>query len=370
MTARDDRRPGADDRADDRADGRADDPIAAPITPGQLVLHDLGTDSTLDMPAATPERIAAGSLGTANTVGSAPLAGASHGAPRPDGTLDLPASDRVDTADELAAGQVIGHFVIREKLGEGGMGTVLAARDADLGRPVALKVVKRGVDHPAYRARLLREAQVMARLEHPNVLRVYEVGSDRGRLFIAMELVDGVTLAAWLRVQRRPWREVLAMFAQVGAGLAAVHRAGLVHRDFKPDNVLVDREGRARVADFGLARLDPGTGVASPELALSLTRTGVLLGTPGYMAPEQYLDGNVDARADQFSFCVALAEALRGGRGRPKQLEDVHWGDVPRAVREVIARGSSVNAAERFASIDALLAALARAAGHRTLVLG
>src|SRR5215218_3607123 len=157
------------------------------------------------------------------------------------GTLDLPASDQVAAAGGLAPGQMIGHFVIRQRLGEGGMGIVVAGHDADLGRPVAIKLVRTEADHPAYRARLLREAQAMARLEHPHVVRVYEVGSDRGRLFVAMELVDGVTLSVWLRAQPRSWREVIAMFVQVGAGLSAVHRAGLIHRDFKPDNVLVDR---------------------------------------------------------------------------------------------------------------------------------
>ena len=282
-----------------------------------------------------------------------------RGTPAADGTLDLPASDRVDAAGSLDPGQKIGRFVIRSHLGEGGMGIVLAGHDPELGRPVAIKLVKPEVDRPAYRTRLLREAQALGRLEHPNVVRVYEVGSDRGRLFVAMELVDGVTLSEWLRARRRPWREVLEMFQQIGAGLAAVHRAGLIHRDFKPDNVLVDRDGRARVADFGLARLDPEQGVAtarSPELAVSLTRSGVMLGTPGYMAPEQQYGGSVDTRADQYSFCVALREALAGNR--TGKLDDASWGDVPYSLREVIARGLAYEAKDRFASMDALLLAL------------
>jgi len=288
--------------------------------------------------------------------------------PPPDGTLDLPASDQVPTNGALDPGQMIGHFVIRGHLGEGGMGVVVVGEDPDLGRRVAIKLVKSEIDHPAYRARLLREAQAMARIEHPNVVRVYEVGFDRGRLFVAMELVDGVTLTTWLRVQRRSWQEVVAIFQQIGAGLAVVHRAGFVHRDFKPDNVLVDRDGRACVADFGLARFDPERAAtpASPGLAASLTHTGMMLGTPGYMAPEQQLGGDVDARADQYSFCVALREALVGNR--PAQ-EGLDWGDVPRSLRAVIARGLAYDANERFASIDELLASLG-ARGERRGIVG
>src|SRR5688572_23661419 len=188
-------------------------------------------------------------------LGSAPTTPGPKATLAPDGTLDIPEGDVVAAGDALAPGAAISHFVVRKRLGEGGMGIVLACEDADLGRPVALKLVRSDVDHPAYRDRLLREAQAMARLEHPNVVKVYEVGSDRGRLFVAMELVDGQTLSAWLR-EPRSWREVVDMFLQIGEGLAAAHAAGLVHRDFKPDNVLVDRTHRARVADFGLARIE------------------------------------------------------------------------------------------------------------------
>jgi serine/threonine-protein kinase len=260
----------------------------------------------------------------------------------PDSTLDMPAVDTTTTSKELPA--ALGRFRVRKKLGEGGMGIVLDCEDADLGRRVAIKLVRTEADVPAYRARLLREAQAMARLEHANVVRIYEVGSEGGRLFIAMEYVDGVTLSAWLH-ERRSWRDVVDMFVQVGAGLAAVHKVGLVHRDFKPDNVLVDGTGRARVADFGLARLDGDT----PPL----TRTGVMMGTPGYMAPEQQFGSDVDARADQYSFCVALREALGG---RP--LDDQRWKAVPESVRAVVTRGLSYDPDERFASMDALIDAL------------
>jgi serine/threonine protein kinase len=224
---------------------------------------------------------------------------------------------------------------------------VYAGVDADLGRPVASKLVREQVDSEGYRARLLREAQAMARLEHPNVVRVYEIGHDRGRLFVAMELVEGETLTRWLAT-KRPWREIVEMFAQVGAGLSAVHRVGLVHRDFKPDNVLVDRGGHARVADFGLARLEASQAAASPMKAL--THTGAVMGTPGFMAPEQQFGADVDARADQYSYCVALREAL-GGKDSA----------APAPVRAIVSRGLSYDPNERFPSMDELLLALSRA---------
>jgi hypothetical protein len=156
------------------------------------------------------------------------------------------------------------------------------------------------------------------------------------------------------------------MFEQIGAGLAAVHRAGLVHRDFKPDNVLVDRDGRARVVDFGIARRDPvsASSTMSPELAASLTRTGVMMGTPGYIAPEQQFGGDVDARADQYSYCVALREALLGTRVVSAE-DDIRWQGVPRWLRAVVSRGLSYDPDERFASMDELLAMLERAHARR-----
>lgn len=237
----------------------------------------------------------------------------------------------------LESGARLGRFVVKSQLGQGGMGVVYSGDDPELARPVALKVVRSDVDQPGYRDRLLREAQVMARLEHPNIVRVYEVGTDAGRLFVAMEYVDGETLKHWLATPRT-WPDVRAMFLQIGEGLAAVHRNGLVHRDFKPENVLVDRDGRARVADFGLARLEDNS-------APQLTKTNAVMGTPGYMAPEQQWGSDVDARADQYSFCVALKEATRGLA-------------VPPSVKLAIARGLSYDASERFASMQELLAVL------------
>ena len=259
-------------------------------------------------------------------------------------TLGMSGPPPGPTTGELAAGTRLGRFVVRAQLGAGGMGIVFAGEDVELGRPVAIKVVRSDIDQPAYRDRLLREAQAMARLEHPHVVRVYEVGTDRGRLFVAMELVDGVTLTKWLEPER-PWRDIIAMFLQAGDGLAAVHRTGLVHRDFKPDNVLVDRGGQARVADFGLARVEDNS---MPPL----TRTGLVMGTPGYMAPEQQWGSDVDARADQYSFCVALREATKRSA------------DLPKQVRAAIARGLSYDASERFASMDELLVQLRGTVRH------
>ena len=169
--------------------------------------------------------------------------------------------------------------------------------------------------HAALRQRLVREAQAMARVSHRNVLTVYDAGTVGDEVFIAMELIDGATLGQWLRQERRSWRVALDCFIDAGRGLRAAHAAGLVHRDFKPDNVLVARAGGVYVTDFGLARAandrelvpaTPDATVGSPRL----TQTGAIVGTPAYMAPEHVRGGLVDARADQFSFCVALYEAL------------------------------------------------------------
>jgi hypothetical protein len=290
-----------------------------------------------------------------------------HAPTAPGGRGDAPAGTLAEGSGGALAtpaghgpgpGDLVGHFVLRERLGEGGMGVVFAADDADLGRRVAVKLVRD--EAPGLRARLLREAQAMARVSHPNIVRVHEIGGIGDGLFIAMELIDGVTLTRWLTTTRS-WREIVRMFAAVGAGLAAVHAAGLVHRDFKPDNVLVDRAGHPRVADFGLARLDPDAASASAAgLAAPLTRTGAMMGTPGYMAPEQQFGSDVDARADQYSFCVALRAALGG-----------QWAAVPRALRGAINRGLSYDPAERFPALPPLLDVLvATTRGRRIGVVG
>jgi tetratricopeptide (TPR) repeat protein len=231
---------------------------------------------------------------------------------------------------------------------------------------------------------LLREAKAIAKLRHPNVVVVHDAGTVDDRVFLAMEYVDGQTLAAWLAECPRARREILAVFAAAARGLAAAHAAGLVHRDFKPQNVMVGRDGDVRVMDFGLARAidaEPDAQTVTPAApadtdatlaAVQLTRTGELLGTPLYMAPEQFRAQRTDARTDQFSFCVALYQALYGahpfasgglgelmaavteGRVQPPPAKSA----VPPWLRRVLLRGLAADPAGRWPSMDALVAAL------------
>jgi tetratricopeptide (TPR) repeat protein len=211
----------------------------------------------------------------------------------------------------------------------------------------------------------MREAQALARLSHPNIVQVYEAGADGDELYLAMELVRGVTLATWLSDQPRSRAEIVGMFHQIGQGLAAAHRAGLVHRDFKPSNVLVDAEGRARVVDFGLAAL-----AERPDLHLGLA------GTPAYMAPEQWLEQRVDPRTDQFSFCVALWEALAGARpfhgDSFDELRAVllagrlsERGRIPPEVHRALVRGLAHDPDARYPTLEALLVDLVEAPSRR-----
>src|SRR5262245_19355591 len=204
----------------------------------------------------------------------------------------------------------------------GAMGVVYAAYDPDLDRKVALKLLRpddAGARDEARQARLVREAKAIAKLSHPNVVSIFDVGVHDGRVFLAMEYLPGGTLRQWLAGERRGWRAIVARFIEVGRGLAAAHGEGLVHRDFKPDNVLLDKNGAPKIVDFGLVRVTAGEGPDAEALPLAetvppeksggnttLTRTGALTGTPAYMAPEQFLSGTVDARSDQFAFSVAL----------------------------------------------------------------
>ncbi len=289
----------------------------------------------------------------------------------------------------LAKGSVVGRFVILDQVGSGGMGVVFAAYDPDLDRKVALKLL-----HPQRlggeqaRARLLREAQALARLSHPNVITVYEVGSVDDEVFIAMEFVEGANLKEWLDQELRPRSRVLETFAAAGRGLAAAHAAGLVHRDFKPGNVLVGGDGRVVVLDFGLARavgaeaeggeID-AVGPAGEESGITaldspLTVTGALMGTPAYMAPEQVGGEAVGAPADQFTFCVALYEALYGERpfdrgssmALSSEVRELPAGTrVPLWLRRVLLRGLRRDPAARYPSMDALLQELGRDPGRR-----
>ena len=295
---------------------------------------------------------------------------------------------RADAADASRGvrGTVAGRFVLLEEVGEGGMGRVHRAYDPKLQREVAVKLMRATDDTST--ERMLREARAMAQLSHPNVLPVYDVGEHGRGLFIAMEFVEGKTLRRWCQDDRPTWREIVRVFVDAGRGLAAAHRAGLVHRDFKPDNVLVDREHRVRVMDFGLARAADELPIApavmamessgsSGSMATALTEAGTVLGTPAYMAPEQHRDGAGDRRSDQYAYCVALYEAVHGQRpfaGRnvlalasAKQqlrIRDLpeHAPGVPKWLERAILRGLAPDPAQRWPSVDALLAELQRGA--------
>src|SRR5688572_875025 len=278
-----------------------------------------------------------------------------------------------------------GRYVILDRIGHGGMGVVYTAYDSELDRKVALKLLKISKDSAEGptegRARLVREAKAMAQLAHPNVVTVHDVGTIEGRVFVAMEFVHGMTLRKWCTATPRTWREKVALFVQAGRGLVAAHAAGLVHRDFKPDNVLVGDDGRVRVTDFGLARPSEtieidGTVVSkrSGPVHAELTEPGLVMGTPPYMAPEQTAGRPADAKMDQFAFCVSLFEALHGqrpyfGKTREEIRDRIHAGDirpwpkssdVPGWLRAVAERGLRYDPAMRWESMADLIDALAR----------
>jgi hypothetical protein len=262
----------------------------------------------------------------------------------------------------IRPGDCLGRYTVLERIGQGGIGEVFAAHDPELNRIVAAKMLRPGLagQSPEARARFQREAQAMARLSHPNVVAVYDVGSVGDRVYVAMERVEGPTLEAWLAERPRGWREVLEVFVQAGLGLEAAHAAGLVHRDFKPSNVIVG--DRVRVADFGLARVaaeaEPTEVPAATVLDGVVTQTGATLGTPAYMAPEQRAGGPPSPRSDQYSFAVALHEALYGAR--PGEPAKKGWNRPPARLRRVVQRGLSVKPADRYPTMSELLRALSR----------
>ena len=288
------------------------------------------------------------------------------------GSSSRPADDP-DLARSFVGQVAAGRYTIVDILGAGSMAIVYAAHDRTLDRRVALKLLRS--EDPEHQARLAREGRVMARLAHPNVLAVHDVGTIDGRMFLTAELVTGQDVATWLRAEPRSWREIAGVFAQAARGLAVAHAAGVVHRDFKPSNMLLGTDGRVRVADFGLAssreRLEP-----------ALTRSGLLVGTPVYMAPELLAGGSADARSDQFAFCASLFEALHGAR--PFQASSVSalrlaiahprrvaprrappHGRVDARVERVIERGLALDPAARATSMDGVAHELERAAGAR-----
>ena len=340
--------------------------------------------------------------------GLSPMAGAAGANPMFESTAPF----AIEPGLESVVGAQIGRYTIRHIVAFGGMGLVVAAHDAELGRLVAIKLVSS--DSGQARRRLVREAQAMAQLSHPNVVTVHEVIWFGARAGIVMELVDGENLATWREAKPRTWREIVAAYTQAARGLAAAHRAGLVHRDFKPSNALIDRDGVVRVTDFGLVRAAKGPAVESsaeapaaatgPEavpaavpstspsttpapssaelpggeaaglgaLHITLTQTGAMMGTPAFMAPEQHAGGIVDARSDQWALGCALygalygqrpfagtthaelAAAVQAGAIRPEPADT----SVPRPIRAAIRRALALDPADRFESVDALIDAL------------
>ncbi len=325
------------------------------------------------------------------------------GADRPPGALGAGPGPLHQSSDHLIKAAIasklgfreaarIGRFRVLHKIGAGAMGAVYAAYDDQLARKVAIKIVRTEAKSDQYRARFLREARAMARLSHhPNIVTAHQVGTWQGKPFIAMEHIDGTTLDRWRKENAPPWKDILRVLIAAGRGLAAAHRAGLVHRDFKPGNVLVDRDGQTRVADFGLVgtcddlapEITPSSPQAAARLDSSLTATGALLGTPAYMAPEQFAPPThgerPDQRADQFSFCVTAYEAIFGhrpfaGDDAAAVMANIRAGNIeapsqsgsgPRKLYAVLRRGLQANRDERWPSMDALLAQLHRIAQPR-----
>jgi eukaryotic-like serine/threonine-protein kinase len=351
----------------------------------------VGIETLVDGGRASEETIDGYSSGDSGTgIGAGGGAGEGDPPPRPAGA----------PAAGIDRGGMVGRFVILGVLGAGGMGRVYSAYDPQLDRKVAIKLLRAAAVRGGEEAqtRLLREAQAMAKINHPSVVKVHEVGTHHGQVYVAMELVEGGTLRSWL-AGKHTQREIIDVLVGAGRGLAAAHAAGLVHRDFKPDNVLIAKDGSVRVTDFGIVGVAGPPGApqdaapaaapgsrparattleellsANTPLSRSLTRTGALMGTPAYMAPEQFGRAPVTARSDQFSFCVVLYEALYGER--PFAWSNVQelaatvlagrvsppppGARVPGWLRRVVLRGLSVDPGARHASMDALLAELTR----------
>ncbi len=281
-------------------------------------------------------------------------------------------------------GTDLGRYRVKEQLGVGAMGVVYLADDPVLGREVAIKLMRPDLflspGGQELRQRFDREARLLAQLSHPNVVTVYDAGETDQGVYIAMEYVPGRTLGQWLQAGNPAGWEVVDVMLQAGRGLEAAHRAGLVHRDVKPDNILVGRDGRARIGDFGLAFqatdgvVDSGqSGYAPRPRGSRLTATGALVGTPAYMAPEQLAGGEVDARSDQYGFCATLFEVLLGRpvsareewistalAGRPQT--PVPAGTLPAAVAGVLRKGLRDDPSHRFPDMQTLLLELSEGA--------
>ena len=378
-------------RIERTADGEADGEVELDPGPDRRVDRSGGLDDTVDASAALGDTMEASIDAASSGVGSSS-----------DKTVDeRPRSaDGREKRKPLERGATLGRYVVLELIGEGAMGGVYAAYDPELDRKVALKVLLHVPGSRTVRkegsSRLLREAQAMARLSHPNVIQVFDVGVLDEDVYIAMEHVDGQSLTAWLAAEERSADAIRDVFLQAARGLAHAHEAGVVHRDFKPDNCLVGRDGRVRVIDFGIARAGEGSPGAATldeeELERALegspaalldpvtTRAGMLIGTPAYMSAEQFEGRAVNARSDQFAFCVAAYEALYkrrpyAGESVLELMSEVTCGqlrepplDVPVAahVKAALMRGLARDPAQRFEDMNALVRALEPPAERHT----
>jgi len=311
--------------------------------------------------------------------------------------LTAPPSSPPETPQPLK----IGRYTVLRRLGQGGMGVVYTAYDDELDRRVAIKLLlSRPEEGSLGRTRLQREAQALAKLSHPNVIQVYETASYGDQVYLVMEYVEGVTLRQWRTDMSPTWRDIIEMYIETGKGLAAAHQAGLIHRDFKPVNVIVADDGRPRILDFGLARagsqvpasestLESGASLrsalfsarSSTSLGVEITQAGTLLGTPAYMAPEQLFLGDTDARCDVYAFSVALWESLYGARPyAAKTIAELRLAirkgppsipsrAIPAAIGKVLLRGLAVDRDKRYPDILSLLRDLTRASqGGRRLI--
>lgn len=318
---------------------------------------------------------------------STPLGQSSRGHDTPSKLLDDPQRADADLQRSIVHARLfggddaprIGRYRVVDTIGEGGMGTVYKGLDEKLDRHVALKRLKTVEATASQRERIIREARALGKLAHPNIVAIFEIAEHEDALFFAMEYVPGPTLREWARDHEPAWREVVEHYLQAGRALAAAHAAGLVHRDFKPQNAIVGDDGRVRVLDFGLVsaagHIDEQTSTA-PVGEGDLTETGAVLGTPAYIAPEQLRPGRVDHRADQFSFCVSLYEALYGERPFAAlpgldPVAGIRQGHTngPRRLRATLERGIALKPENRFETMEALLQALQNVLRHRTRIL-
>jgi serine/threonine protein kinase len=294
-----------------------------------------------------------------------------------------PSEPAITDSLRLPNGTKVGRYLLRQIVGKGGMGVVYVAYDPVLNRRLAIKILKpsqEGDDIETAKQRLLREAQAMAQIEHPNLVQVFDVGTFEDLVFIAMEFVEGRTLREW-KAELDPandWQDIIHVYSAAARALQAAHDVGLVHRDFKPDNVMLGFDNRVRVMDFGLAQpATRGLPRVTEESRISdlmtkpLTKTGMIMGTPAYMAPEQFIGEHADQAADQFSFCVALFEALYGyrpfaGKKMTEVAKSVLRGhirlpdqtNVPDWVLDVLLKGLQTNPSDRYETIEELCEAL------------